>query len=120
VSLETINKRLKIIDDLQEEINRVRALFNESLENVPQFQEVQEKQTVVRKETKEKKEKILEEPAIKGLQTELKGLLSEIKENKEVLSQELAEYYKESGSLQIVDNEGNVKRIKFTARLVND
>ena len=41
------------------------------------------------------------------------------KENKEILSQELVDYYKESGSLEIEDADGNVKRMKFSVTLVS-
>ena len=52
----------------------------------------------------------------KGLADQLKEKRQELKENKEVLTQELLDYYRESGSLEIEDAEGNVKKIKFSAR----
>ena len=41
-----------------------------------------------------------------------------MKENKEILSQELVEYYRDTRSMELVDDEGNTKRIVFSAKLV--
>ena len=57
-------------------------------------------------------------PTVKNMEDELKKIRNDIKENKEALAQELADYYKESGSLQIVDEDGETKRIIFSAKLV--
>jgi len=119
MSLETVQKRLKILSDLQDEVNRIRALFNESLENDPMYQEVQEVEKKVKEETKEKKMKVKSAPTIKSMDNELKELRGQIKENKEILALELADYYRESGSLDITDEDGNVKRVVFSVRLIN-
>ena len=50
---------------------------------------------------------------------QLKDKVKEIKELKEVLSQELADYYRSEGTMQIEDEEGNIKRLKFNVSLVN-
>jgi hypothetical protein len=41
MSTETIKKRLKIISDLQEEVNKIKAVYEESLEDNPVYQEKQ-------------------------------------------------------------------------------
>jgi len=119
---EMIKNRLKIISDLNQEINRAKVLYEETLEENPSYQETQEQEEEIKetkKKIKQKKEVVLENPQLKEIGKELKELRQELKENKEVLSQQLADYYKESGSLEITDEDGNVKRIKFTAKLVN-
>ena len=119
MSTTNINKRIKILEDLQEELNKLKALYEESLENDTQFQETQEAETKVRNELKEKKVKILANSTYENFREQMKELKQDIKENKEALSQELVEYYKESGNQEIVDEEGREKIIKFTAKLVN-
>ena len=119
MSTTNINKRIKILEDLQEELNKLKALYEESLENDTQFQETQEAETKVRNELKEKKVKILANSTYENFRDQMKELKQDIKENKEALSQELVEYYKESGNQEIVDEEGREKIIKFTAKLVN-
>ena len=119
MSTTNINKRIKILEDLQEELNKLKALYEESLENDTQFQETQEAETKVRNELKEKKVKILANSTYENFREQMKELKQDIKENKDALSQELVEYYKESGNQEIVDEEGREKIIKFTAKLVN-
>lgn len=116
---EVINKRLKIISDLQDEINGIKAALQETLENDPAYQEMQEEAAKFREESKEKKTKVTSNTTLKGMQEQMRELKQEINENKEVLAQELADYYKESGSMEIVDGDGAVKRIVFSVKLVN-
>jgi hypothetical protein len=120
MNIDVINKRLKIISDLNEELNRIKSLHDESLDNNPEFQEVQEQEQKVKSETKEKKEKVLANPTIKAMGDQMKDLRVELKENKEALAQELVEYYRESGLMEITDPEGNTKKIKFSAKLTNE
>lgn len=119
MSIDTINKRLKIISDLQTELNKVKALLEEKLEDDPNYQRLQEEQTRAKQEIKEKKDKVLTTETIKALDDEIKKLRDDVKENKEMLAVELADYYRESGSMEIVDDEGNTLRIVFSAKLVN-
>ncbi|RJR27017.1 hypothetical protein C4561_04550 [candidate division WWE3 bacterium] len=119
MSIDTINKRLKILSDLQEEMNKARNVFDDTLENDPAYQEFQEEIKKVKEESSVKKDKILTSPTVRDLQEQMKKIREDIKENKEILAQELADYYKESGSLQITDEEGNTKRIIFSVKLVN-
>jgi hypothetical protein len=53
-----------------------------------------------------------------ALKDEMKDIRRDIKENREALAIELLEYYRDSGTLEVVDHEGNTKKIKFTVRLV--
>jgi len=122
MSVEMIQRRIKIISDLQADINKVKANYDEALENNPLYQEAQEQEEQMKKvkeEAKIKVEKVKENPTLKGMVDQMKELKEEVKNNKEALSQELADYYKDSGSMEIVDEDGNTKHIKFTARLTN-
>lgn len=114
-----ILKRLKIIADLQEELNKAKAVLDDTLEDNPEYQKFQEELTKTNEEKKSKKDKIMATQTVKALDDQLKTIRDEIKENKEILAMELADYYKESGVLEIMDEEGNTKRIIFSAKLVN-
>ncbi|HLC93821.1 MAG TPA: hypothetical protein VJG85_02280 [Patescibacteria group bacterium] len=118
MNTDSINKRMKIIDDLQEELNKIKALYDETLENDAGFQTVQEEVAKVREEYKEKQNKILSNSSYSVIAQQIKDKRQEIKEHKEALSQELVEYYRENGTTEIEDSEGNVKRMKFSVRLV--
>ena len=83
------------------------------------YQEVQEAEAKFKEENKFKKEKVLANTTIQNFQEQIKKIREDIKEHRETLAQELADYYKESGSLEITDEEGNTKRIIFSVKLVN-
>lgn len=122
MNLEMINKRIKIIDDLVREINKIKTLYEESLNDNTEIQKIQEKEEEIKKikeEAKLKKQKVEESPNLKAMRDQMNELRNEMKDNKEALSQELADYYRETGSNEITDVEGNTKRIKFSAKLVN-
>ena len=59
-------------------------------------------------------------PNIMAIDTELKDLRKQLKENKEILAIELADYYRDSGSLEIVDVDGVKKRIVFSVKLISN
>ena len=105
MSMEKITKRLKIISDLQDEINKIRALVEESLESDSNYQELQDAVTKMKEETKIKKDKVMSTASVKSLQDQLKEIRDDMKDHKTALAQELADYYKESGSLDIVDDD---------------
>ena len=44
MSVEIVKKRLKIISDLEGEINKIRNVFQESLEDNSDYQKVQEEE----------------------------------------------------------------------------
>lgn len=114
-----ILKRLKIIQDLTEELNVLKEQYTDALDNDVEYQEMQEKTKQIRDEAKIEKDKIVSRPTYKGLSDQVKEKRSEIKEHREILAQELADYYKETGVLEIVDNKGNTKKIKFSATLIS-
>jgi transcription termination factor NusB len=117
MSTETIKKRLKIISDLQEEVNKIKAVYEESLEDNPVYQEIQKVEEKFKEETKDKKQTVRLVPAIMAIDNELKDLRKQIKENKEVLAAELVEYYKDTGKTEVTDADGTVKRMVFSVRL---
>jgi len=122
MSIEMIQRRIKIISDLQVDMNKVKGNYDEALENNPMYQEAQQQEEDMKKvkeEAKIKVEKVKENPTLKGMMDQMKELKEEIKSNREALSQELADYYKDSGSMEIVDEDGNTKHIKFSAKLTN-
>ena len=53
------------------------------------------------------------------MEQEIKEISDDIKDQKEMLAQELADYYKDTGDMKIKDSEGNEKRIIFSAKLVS-
>ena len=116
---DMIQRRLRIINDLKGELNSLKENYEDMLEEDPLYQEVQEKDLEVREEKKASKIRLMTNTTYYEMSEEIKEKRREIKENNEALSQELVELYKKEGKLEIIDPEGNVKRMKFSVRLVN-
>lgn len=119
----TILKRLRIIKDLQSDLNTLNEMLEDTLENDPQYQRIQEKVEEIKEDAKVQKEliqtRVLERDTIKRLKNDIKEKRDEIKESREVLSQELADYYRQTGALEIKDENGDVKKLKFSVKLTN-
>jgi hypothetical protein len=118
MSQATINNRLKIIGDLQDEMRKLKSHYQESLENDPEYQEVQEKAKAFKSEVKSTQEKVKSKPTLRNMDDKVKEIRDEISDHREMLAQEFADYYKETGNLKFTDNEGNEKRIVFSVKIV--
>lgn len=116
---DLITKRLQIVEDLNEEMNVIKEQYEDALENDREYQEVQELEAQLKDDIKEKKAKILAKQDYVRLKERIKEKREEIKENKEALSQDLVDYYKDSGEIEIEDHNGDTKRMKFNVRLVS-
>lgn len=116
---DLISRRLKVIRDLEDEKDKIAKAKQDFLDNDEHYMQLKEKNTAHREASKTLKEQIEEKSHIKEINMQLKDKVKEIKELKEVLSQELADYYRSEGTMQIEDEEGNIKRLKFNVSLVN-
>ena len=116
---DLITRRLKVIRDLEDEKDKIAKAKQDILDNDEHYIQLKEKNTLHREASKNLKEQIEEKSHIKEVTMQLKEKVKEIKELKEVLSQELADYYRNEGTMQIEDEEGNIKRLKFNVSLVN-
>ncbi|MBU0650126.1 hypothetical protein KJ605_01990 [Patescibacteria group bacterium] len=114
-----IQKRIKILAGLSHELGKLKDDLEDALLADPNYGKMLEDDEETKKTRKEKKDRIMSTATVKGYQEEIREKLQEIKENREILSQELVDYYKESGTLEITDADGNVRRMKFSVRLVN-
>lgn len=118
-STAMITKRLLIIDDLDIELNILKEQFDDALENDPEYQAIQELEAALKDEVKEKKAKLLAKQSYMKMSEQIKEKRTDIKENKEALSLDLVEYYKENNTIEIKDQNGDTKRMRFNVKLVN-
>lgn len=118
-----INKRLQIIKDLSDELKILKEQYDDALENDPQYQQMQEKVEKLKAEAKDEKDqvtqKVLNKSTFQNMREDIKDKQEEIKTTREVLSQELVEYYKDTGKMEIEDPDGNLKKMKFSVKLVS-
>jgi len=118
VDQQVIQKRLKILDDITAELTRLKGDLEDALMDNPEYGKMLESDEENKKSRKEKKDRIMSTALVKGYQEEIKEKMQELKENRELLAQELVDYYRESGTLEITDADGNVKHMKFSVKLV--
>jgi hypothetical protein len=120
MSTEKITNRLKIISDISDEIKKVRALYVEDLEQDQSYVELQEEKKKVREQSRTHRLRALNNPTFNEYELHIKELREDMKENKEILAQEIVDYYKESGKMEIMDEEGHTRRVVFSVKLVKN
>ncbi len=113
-----IIKRLQIIEELLKELNILKETYQDALDNDADYQKVQEEEAKVKDEFRQKKVKITSKDTYQNILNSIKEKRQDVKENREALSQDLVDYYKESGEIQIEDHEGKTKRMIFSVKLV--
>jgi len=118
MSTERIQNRIKILEDIKKEAKKLKAVYKETLEEKPSYQEIQEEKKKMREQQQDLKLKVMKDPQLSDYDLQLKELAQDLKENQEILSQELVDYYKDTGSLELTDEEGNRKKIVFSAKLI--
>lgn len=114
-----VQRRIQIIEELKEELKELRRHKKDILENNDEYEELKEKAKLVKDQEKTKKKQILDDPAYQAIIDQMKEARAEIRDQKDVLSQELLELYEQEGVTEIEDPEGNVKKLKFNVKLVN-
>lgn len=119
MSQDVITRRLQIIKKLKEEKKLLSNTIKDILEDDPSHQQMKAKMEEFKNSVKVFKSKQDENHTLQDLKVQLKDKGREIKEMMEVLSQELADYYRSEGVMEIEDEDGNIKRIKFNASLID-
>lgn len=114
-----IQNRLEIIDELTEELNILKDEYEELLEKDTEYVAIEEQQEKVKEEKRMARARLKENSTYATLQEDMKEKRKEISENKQILSQDLVDLYKKKGKVEIVTPDGDVKRMKFSVRLVN-
>lgn len=115
---EMIKTHLSQIDTLQEEITKYKDMVNDIFTNDETFQEhdkIAKEAARIRSNTKKE---ITKRPDVADLSNKLQSLKSEQKELKEGLSDYLREYQRLSGSNEIEGEDGEIREIVYTAKLV--
>ena len=115
---EMIKTHIGQIDDLQAEITKRRDMVNDIFANEEIFQEhdkVAKEAVRVRNNTKKE---IIKRSDVAELTNKLKELKSEQKELRGGLSDYLREYQRLSGSNEIETDDGQVREIVYSAKLV--
>lgn len=119
VNMESLIKNhVSQIDKLIEETKKLKEMLDDIFENDPTFNEHSEKAKEAAKLKQKTKAEILKRPQAHDLNEKIKSLKSQIKENQSSLSDYLQEYARLSGVNEIEGEDGEVREIVYTAKLI--
>lgn len=113
-----IKTSLDTIKTVKEEYNQAREMLESVLDNDPEYAEVMQKVKVIAKEKASIKSRIIKQPEAAGLENKVNDFKTRLKDLNTNLSIYLADYGKLSNLNQFEDNEGVVRDIVYTAKLV--
>src|SRR3989338_3851330 len=115
---EMIKTHLAQIDTLAEQITKFRDMVNDIFTNDETYQEHDKIAKEAAKIRSKTKSEISKRPEGADLSNKLKALKSEKMELSEGLSDYLREYQRLSGSNEIEGEDGEIRQIIYTAKLV--
>ena len=114
-----INGHIAGLDRKRENLGKVTEMLNDILTNDPAYKEATEKAKEVAKEKGKAKADILQQPTAHDLAFKIKDSRIEIKQLALELSGFLTEYQKLTGSNEFEGEDGEIRQIVYTAKLVN-
>lgn len=115
---EMIKTHMSQIGDLQEEATKYKDMLDDILANSEVYQEHDKAAKEAARIRSNTKKEILKRPDAADLSNKLKSLKSQQKELREGLSDYLREYQRLSGSNEIEGEDGEIRQIVYTAKLV--
>lgn len=114
-----IRGHLASIDKLQLQSKELNETINNILANDPTYKEHSDKAKEATKVKSGTKSQIMKRPEVMQTVNKFNEARAELKDQQATLSDLLAEYQRSSGQDSIEMEDGRVKKIVFTARLVN-
>lgn len=119
LNLESMIKTtMAALDRQSQESRKLKEMLDDILNNDPGYAEAVEKTKEATKVKQGEKARVLKQPQAKDLDDKLKNLKSEIKENQAALSDYLQEYARMAGVNEIEGEDGEVREIVYTAKLI--
>jgi hypothetical protein len=115
---QLIKTNIANIDRGKAELKKQREMLTSAFENDETFRLHNEEAKKAAKTKAQTKYQILQQPQNKQLAEKVKSLLADIKEADGALSDYLREYQRLSGSNEIETDDGQVREIVYTAKLV--
>lgn len=115
---EMIKSHIDSIERLRQELKQNREMFEDAFSNNPTYRENLEKVKEVNKAKTSVREEIAKQPSVMALADKVKSLRQDIKERQMALSDYLLEYQRMTGATEIEGNDGQVREIVNTSRVV--
>jgi len=106
------------IDSKKAELNKLNEMTTSFLEQDSTYQEHEKAAKDAAKIKNKTKSELLKQPSVAQTIAKAKELKAELKETQDGLSDYLREFQRMSGSNEITDDNGDVRDIVYTAKLV--
>lgn len=116
-TLEIVRRRLTILEKAKDQLKKLKEMYNDIFDNDPGFSEADKVVKEAMKKRKDVQAQLSKQPNAADLNAKLKDLKSQIKDNEDVLSQELMEYYKTAGVTEIETEDGSVQEFAIIVKL---
>ena len=113
-----IKNHITGIDTLQTEAKKYKEMLDDILAANEPYQELLKKANEAAKDKNKQKMEVLKQPHAKELSDKIKELRTEAKEKQEALSDYLQEYQRISGVDEIEGDDGELRKIIYSARLI--
>ena len=113
-----IKNHISMIDKLGVEMKKHKEMLDDIFKNDPTFQEHSDKANEANKVKQGTRAQILKRPQAAELDGKVKELKMALKENQESLSDYLQEYARLSGTNEIEGDDGEVREIIYSAKLI--
>ena len=113
-----IKNHISGIDTLQTEAKKFKEMLDDILAANEPYQELTKKANEATKAKNTQKQEVLKQPHAKELNDKIKELKGEVKEKQEALSDYLQEYQRISGVDEIEGDDGELRKIVYSARLI--
>lgn len=106
------------IEKHQEILGEKKEMLESNLENDPNYQEAAKLAKEASKKKQEEKARIIRQPEVEKIYADVKDGQTQLRTMKDSLSNHLQNYGKISGTNQFEDEEGQVREIVYTAKVV--
>src|SRR3989344_247859 len=116
-TLETVRRRMTIIEKSKEEFKKLKEMHDSALMNNTVYVEADK---AVKDTTNKRKlvaNQLTKQPGMAETIGKMKDIKEQIKENEESLADELMEYYRTAGVTEIEDENGHVQEFVISIRL---
>lgn len=113
-----IKGHISTIDQLSEEAKKLKDMLDDIFSNDPTYEEHDKLAKEAAKVKQNTKQQILKQPQAADLDKKIKDLRTDIKENQASLSDYLQEYARMAGVNEIEGEDGEVREIVYTAKLI--
>jgi uncharacterized protein (DUF3084 family) len=113
-----IKSHISHIETVKTELSKQNEMMNDILSNDLGYKEASEEGKEVNKKKAEAKQNVLKSPSNASLNQKIKDMRQELKELKNALSGYLQEYQKIADTDQIESEDGEVRQIVYSARLI--